>query len=858
MRLTRFISLKFTAAILLIAAASAWSALLPYPNTMPKVSTPYDTVLKKTWEGIKKRNVDAYTTGLVHRPKSETPGDAVSEGVSYGMFLALYCNDQAYFNKIWNAGEKYMWNIGGYYDWRRNSTGGFTGDSGPASDADQDIALLLIFANELVKNGIWAPYKSENGANYETRARSLLTYIMGNLTATGGTAGMRYLLPWTGGSINHLNPGYFAPASYKIFAQFDTDNAGAWNALVDGSYEVIGNSPGYGKGLLPDWCGYDGQYTSSAAGYNGYRGGVYQYRDAIRVYWRLATDYLWYGDPRAKEFLDNAVKFLGSPDSANFFDMSGKLPPRTDGEKLNGGTIPRTRREHSHLTMGMWAAAAMGSGGAVLAQSYSDKLLTFYNNGSDFWGNANISTVTLDTLIIEKDNNPREVLTDVSFAEDTLHNEMYFDQFLAWFGASILGGAFTNVWDDLRDGIPTGPPEWKTKPVLNTRDIDASKEPLRVAASFTSRARWTVTIKHDTTGREASFGGNSDSVNVVWYGLSQTGDYMPQGLYTLTVSGVGVDGVYTTKVWLGKPFSKVNLIGSDKRLLVDDFADGDYIPYIGKVWTSFFDSDFGQAGASTATLSVKKESDGNEWLSWAYKLNAGNLSFDPYAGLDWSCGNGIDITGIDTLIFAAKTASGTVSVSVQLVSSDFSFPSEYQYFSDSIVLTSTQKQFVLPLKTFKQRRDGNGKELATTLKTLTSIRFQVQESDGTTGAIMLERILFAGDVSKLYTPPPTAPDYVPPTVNLDDPEPPIAVKHRADPSNKYSIRRQGNSIMIKLHNSMAGASASLIDIRGRTLMRMDVQKDGKLSVPLRGVARGVYFVDIKGRGNNIKIRVMRS
>ena len=31
--------------------------------------------------------------------------------------------------------------------------------------------------------------------------------------------------------------------------------------------------------------------------------------------------------------------------------------------------------------------------------------------------------------------------------EDTLHNEMYFDQFLAWFGTSLMSGTFVNVID---------------------------------------------------------------------------------------------------------------------------------------------------------------------------------------------------------------------------------------------------------------------------------------------------------------------------------------------------------------------------------------------------------------------------
>jgi len=379
------------------------------------------------------------------------------------MLFGLYCKDQEYFDKGGDAGERYMGaNRGGggrgnFYDWRADSVGRVIG-TGAASDADQDIALLLIFADRLVEVGIWEQeYTSMRGATYAQRARTILNYVRASMTAPNGSN--RYLLPWPGSGINHLNPGYFAPAFYRIFAEFDPDNAAAWNALVEGSYEVIENSPGYDNGLLPDWCTWEGKYTSSSAGYNGYRGGIYQYRDAIRVYWRLAADYLWYGEPRAKTFLDNAIAFLGSPDKANFFNMDGELPPETDGEMLNGGTQPRTRREHSHLTVGMWATAAMGSGGPALAQSYSDLLLNkFYAKGRDFFGQINIPEITLESLTIVKDSDLSTTHENVQFAEDTLRNEMYFDQFLAWFGASILSGAFTNVWADLKDGIiPTKP-----------------------------------------------------------------------------------------------------------------------------------------------------------------------------------------------------------------------------------------------------------------------------------------------------------------------------------------------------------------------------------------------------------------
>jgi endo-1,4-beta-D-glucanase Y len=826
-------TLILTAALFFIAAVSVSAQYKPlYYSDMPKVSTPFDTVLQKTWEGIKKRNVDAYTTGLVHRPKSNQPNDAVSEGVAYGMFLALYCNDPEYFNKIWDAGEKYMWNStgtygnsGNYYDWRVNRSGTKTG-TGPASDADQDIALLLIFADRLVKNNVpgWTAYTSVKGATYAARARDIIQTVRTSMVDQG-----KYLLPGHWGTTPDVkNPGYFAPAFYRVFAEFDPENKSAWMALVGGSYDLIEKSPGYGKGLIPDWCTMSGASTGGA-GYNAYFDGDALYRDAIRVYWRLATDYLWYGEERAKIFLDKAVAFLenshNGAEGANFFDMSGKLHSLDSVEVLGDGVsvdITRTRREHSHLTVGMWAAAAMASRGKEFAEKYSDELLKFYKPGTDFWG---------------------YVTDPTGGTEDTLHNEMYFDQFLAWFGASILGGTFTNVWLDLKSGVPAGPLAWKTRPpvLLPDWNIDASVAPLRLGASFNRSTMWTVTLTHESAGQTRTFSGASDTVSVVWYGLNEAGAYMPQGYYTLTINAGNLE--YKTEVWLGRPFSSVNLMQGN-RLLIDDFNDGDLTPYIGSEWKNFLDSDYGKTGQSTASFSVNKDSKDSSRLHWTYLLNRGHLDYDAHAGIDWACN--FDLRGIDTLIFVARVASGTQGVSVQLVSSDFNFPGEWQYFSDSVTLNTTEQVYRLPISKFKQRGDGNDRNINTTLSTMTAIRFQVQDADGSTGTIILERMYLTGTsaaLSRLYTPPPPAPEYISPSRD------PISVKYRADRGAvKYAIKRAGSGIRVTLPANMAGANARIIDIRGRTVKQMNVPQGGSFDVSVRNLAAGMYFMEIKKQG----------
>ena len=73
----------------------------------------------------------------------------------------------------------------------------------------------------------------------------------------------------------------------------------------------------------------------------------------------------------------------------------------------------------------MWATAAMAVGEKADRVAFSEEMGKFYEGG-DYFGLA---------------KNEADAL------EDTLHNEMYFDQFLAWFGTSMMSGAFVNVID---------------------------------------------------------------------------------------------------------------------------------------------------------------------------------------------------------------------------------------------------------------------------------------------------------------------------------------------------------------------------------------------------------------------------
>ncbi|PCK08075.1 MAG: hypothetical protein COA42_11095 [Alteromonadaceae bacterium] len=405
----------------------------PFEQLVPheRVSTDWTPILNATWGGVKKRNVDAYDVPLIHRPRSEMSGDAVSEGVGYGMILALYSNDQDYFNKIWHAGEDKMWN-GKAYDWRTDEQGKVIGTTA-ATDADEDIAAMLIFADHLVKKGLWrADHKSPKGVTYAQRAQTIIDYMFEAMVHEG-----KYVKFGDAPSdASNTNPAYFAPAFYRIFNQFEGGHR--WDAVIEQNYLSIEANPGYSKGLLPDWMTPEGELLPTGPGYNTYDKGHSMFKDGIRVYWRLAADALWFNEPRAKKFLQNAMDFIkakaiedGSADHpnspahlANFYQMNGEQVPLDDiWTDFNMGKTQRFRNEHSHLTIGMWAMAAAGIGDTEAAEAFSRELLTFYEGG--------------DTFGKSHDPSGRN--------EDFDHNELYFDQFLAWFGTTALNGNFCNI-----------------------------------------------------------------------------------------------------------------------------------------------------------------------------------------------------------------------------------------------------------------------------------------------------------------------------------------------------------------------------------------------------------------------------
>ena len=464
-------------------------AVLEIPNAQPKIGAEqWKQVLDSTWQGLKRRNIDAYSSksnGLVHRPKSETPGDAVSEGVSYGMLLALYADDQEYFDKIFKAAITHRFRA--CEDWRKRFDGGWCENcGGSASDADEDIAAALVFAAKLLEKNKWR----NTGVSYSDEARKAVNCVRGQLSGDGNDPRDGALKPGNGWGWEVYNPGYFAPAWFRVFKTFDTENAATWEQAAKRSYELIKMNPGFSNGLVPDWMDGEGRVLNGGPGYNAYLKGQEFFKDAIRMLWRVATDVIWFPNEHpenstGKTYLKNAMAFIkskGGPSAANFYRLNGELLPEGDkwlefNDEKNSNTW-RWRREHSHLTVGQWAQVAMAVGTDQDKIAWSSEMAKFYDweNKKDFFG-LEVDTIT------------------GSGVEDTLHNEMYFDQFLAWFGVSLMSGTWMNVVDVLnnpvstnKEGLPDLPWPPPPPPSSSSSDPSSSSEPQPSSSSQQTEA----------------------------------------------------------------------------------------------------------------------------------------------------------------------------------------------------------------------------------------------------------------------------------------------------------------------------------------------------------------------------------
>ncbi|MBN2192513.1 MAG: hypothetical protein JW751_06820 [Polyangiaceae bacterium] len=342
----------------------------PYGNGYAPVTVTVDDA-RAAYEAWKDIHLEDCGSG-VHRVRWENAKlDAtVSEGIGYGMLLAVSWNDQTVFDGLY-AYSRQMANKSGpgvsnnhLMDWLRygcdahKDTKYSEYPDGAAADADLDVAMALIMANCR-----WG------GGNYSSNATNIINAIREHMFWEAD--GLRILQPgdssWfddtmTGMPTGCVNYSYFAPAYYRAFAEHVPADAAFWNAAASDAYTLLGRASHSTTGLVRNWGSADGNDAVGSCSSSYTRAASYG-DDAARTPWRIGTDYLWYGTTAAKSWTDRVttwVKGIPISQTGQWYHRDGTIdseaPSPTDHTVINVGPFAVGAMSYDQATVDDFAA----------------------------------------------------------------------------------------------------------------------------------------------------------------------------------------------------------------------------------------------------------------------------------------------------------------------------------------------------------------------------------------------------------------------------------------------------------------------------------------------------------------------
>ena len=235
--------------------------------------------------------------------------DVRSEGMSYGMMIAVQLNKKEEFDRLWKWAKTYMYQTDGgykgYFAWHCK-TDGTQLAANPASDGEVWFITALFFAD-----GRWG--SGEGIYNYRAEANSILNTALhdddrGDLATDLFDAKTRQVVfvPQLGRNSQFTDPSYHMPHYYELWSRWaDKDNE-FWADAVTASRGYLPTSVNPETGLAPNYSEFDGKPVDDD--YNG----AFRY-DSFRVGANVGMDYVWFApDQWHVEQSNRLLKFFAS------------------------------------------------------------------------------------------------------------------------------------------------------------------------------------------------------------------------------------------------------------------------------------------------------------------------------------------------------------------------------------------------------------------------------------------------------------------------------------------------------------------------------------------------------------------
>ncbi len=253
--------------------------------------------------------------------------DVRTEGMSYGMMVAVQLNRKDIFDRLWRWCQRYMQHHDGqrkgYFAWSCKTDGTRNSD-GAASDGELYYVTSLIFASNRWGNN--------TGINYLAEARHIIDCSMqkSGMDQVAPLINLEHQLitftpdPWGG---RFTDPSYHVPAFYEVWARWlDDGRSRFWRECAARSREYLHRSIHPTTGLNPDYNNFDGTLMHTGRTI----GDAFRY-DSWRVPMNMALDYVWSGcdGEWQRQYADRLLAFLYSQGIDTFVDqynIDGTLP----------------------------------------------------------------------------------------------------------------------------------------------------------------------------------------------------------------------------------------------------------------------------------------------------------------------------------------------------------------------------------------------------------------------------------------------------------------------------------------------------------------------------------------------------
>lgn len=261
--------------------------------------------------------------------------DVRSEGMSYGMMIAVQLDRKAEFDALWNWSKTYMYQSSPthpsyrYFSWSMKLDGTPNSES-PAPDGEEYWAMSLYFAAGRWGNGKGIyDYRAE--ADRLLDAMKNRTIIEGKTNRGVETGGPQFhpehkMVRFTPNlrRPDHTDPSYHLPAFYELWARWGpVADRPFWAEAAKVSRDYLQKATHPATGLAPNYANYDGTPVTGSGGQNANFG-----PDAWRTAANWSVDWSWWAaDPRERELSDKIQAFFesqGIDAYVNRYTLDGK------------------------------------------------------------------------------------------------------------------------------------------------------------------------------------------------------------------------------------------------------------------------------------------------------------------------------------------------------------------------------------------------------------------------------------------------------------------------------------------------------------------------------------------------------